>query len=172
MLPAIAEGLERVICLSTDKAVYPINAMGMSKALMEKTSQAAARELGRDAATTISCVRYGNVAWSTASVLTAWRKDLKRAGVIETTGPEMFRYFFTCDEALELVCTAYENAEALHGRVLSRAQILDHVWNYDFDGDASVVETYVSYLRRKLDQMPPKLIHTVRGVGYCVRVDG
>ncbi len=58
------------------------------------------------------------------------------------------------------------------GRVLSRAQILDHVWNYDFDGDASVVETYVSYLRRKLDQMPPKLIHTVRGVGYCVRVDG
>jgi two-component system OmpR family response regulator len=58
------------------------------------------------------------------------------------------------------------------GRVLSRAQILDHVWNYDFDGDASVVETYVSYLRRKLDQSDPKLIHTVRGVGYCVRVDG
>ena len=58
------------------------------------------------------------------------------------------------------------------GRVLSRAQILDHVWNYDFDGDASVVETYVSYLRRKLDQTSPKLIHTVRGVGYCVRVDG
>jgi two-component system OmpR family response regulator len=58
------------------------------------------------------------------------------------------------------------------GRVLSRAQILDHVWNYDFDGDASVVETYVSYLRRKLDQSEPKLIHTIRGVGYCVRVDG
>jgi two-component system OmpR family response regulator len=58
------------------------------------------------------------------------------------------------------------------GRVLTRAQILDHVWNYDFDGDASVVETYMSYLRRKVDTVEPKLIHTVRGVGYCLRVDG
>ncbi len=58
------------------------------------------------------------------------------------------------------------------GRVLSRSQILDHVWNYDFDGDASVVETYMSYLRRKLGTGEPKLLHTVRGVGYCMRVDG
>ena len=58
------------------------------------------------------------------------------------------------------------------GRVLSRAQILDHVWSYDFDGDSSVVETYMSYLRRKLDNAAPKLFHTVRGVGYCLRVDG
>jgi two-component system OmpR family response regulator len=58
------------------------------------------------------------------------------------------------------------------GRVLTRAQILDHVWHYDFDGDASVVETYMSYLRRKLDNVEPKLLHTVRGVGYCMRVDG
>jgi two-component system OmpR family response regulator len=58
------------------------------------------------------------------------------------------------------------------GRVLSRAQILDHVWSYDFDGDSSVVETYISYLRRKLDNAVPKLLHTVRGVGYCLRVDG
>jgi two-component system OmpR family response regulator len=58
------------------------------------------------------------------------------------------------------------------GRVLSRAQILDHVWSYDFDGDSSVVETYMSYLRRKLDNVEPKLLHTVRGVGYCLRVDG
>jgi two-component system OmpR family response regulator len=57
------------------------------------------------------------------------------------------------------------------GRVLTRAQILDHVWNYDFDGDASVVETYMSYLRRKIDTAQPKLIHTVRSVGYCLRVD-
>jgi two-component system OmpR family response regulator len=57
------------------------------------------------------------------------------------------------------------------GRVVSRAQILDHVWSYDFDGDSSVVETYMSYLRRKLDHAEPKLIHTVRGVGYCLRVD-
>ena len=56
------------------------------------------------------------------------------------------------------------------GRVLSRTQILDHVWQYDFDGHATVVETYVSYLRRKLDPLGPPLIHTVRGVGYTMRV--
>ena len=58
------------------------------------------------------------------------------------------------------------------GRVLSRTQILDQVWNYDFYGDASVVETYMSYLRRKIDNVEPKLLHTVRGVGYCLRVEG
>jgi two-component system OmpR family response regulator len=57
------------------------------------------------------------------------------------------------------------------GQVLTRAQILDHVWNYDFGGDASVVETYVSYLRRKVDTVEPKLLHTVRGVGYTLRVE-
>jgi two-component system, OmpR family, response regulator len=56
------------------------------------------------------------------------------------------------------------------GRVLSRSQILDHVWKYDFGGDASVLETYISYLRRKVDQVQPSLIHTVRGVGYVARV--
>ena len=55
------------------------------------------------------------------------------------------------------------------GRVLSKAQILDHVWQYDFDGDGSIVETYISYLRRKLDRTAPKLIRTVRGVGYSIR---
>jgi two-component system OmpR family response regulator len=56
------------------------------------------------------------------------------------------------------------------GRVLTRAQILDHVWEYDFGGDASVLETYVSYLRRKVDKVDPPLIHTVRGVGYVLRL--
>lgn len=55
------------------------------------------------------------------------------------------------------------------GRVLSKAQILDHVWQYDFDGDANVVETYVSYLRKKLDPLGPPILHTVRGVGYVMR---
>lgn len=55
------------------------------------------------------------------------------------------------------------------GRVMSKAQILDHVWEYDFGGDGGVVETYIGYLRRKLDQADPRLIHTVRGVGYTVR---
>ena len=56
------------------------------------------------------------------------------------------------------------------GRVLTRAQILDHVWEYDFGGDASVLETYISYLRRKVDKVDPPLIHTVRGVGYVLRL--
>ncbi|WP_326826135.1 response regulator transcription factor [Streptosporangium sp. NBC_01639] len=56
------------------------------------------------------------------------------------------------------------------GRVLSKAQILDHVWNYDFGGDAGVVESYVSYLRRKVDVAEPRLIHTLRGVGYVLRL--
>ena len=57
-------------------------------------------------------------------------------------------------------------------RVLSKAQILDHVWNYDFGGDGSIVETYISYLRKKVDASEPHLIHTVRGVGYTLRPPG
>lgn len=56
------------------------------------------------------------------------------------------------------------------GRVLSKAQILDHVWNYDFDGNSNIVESYISYLRRKVDPSEPHLIHTLRGVGYVLRV--
>lgn len=55
------------------------------------------------------------------------------------------------------------------GRVLSKAQILDHVWKYDFGGDGGVVETYIGYLRRKVDHVEPKLLHTVRGIGYALR---
>ena len=56
------------------------------------------------------------------------------------------------------------------GRVLSKAQILDHVWQYDFRGDDSIVESYISYLRRKVDTVEPRLIHTLRGVGYVLRL--
>ena len=55
------------------------------------------------------------------------------------------------------------------GQALSKAQILDHVWQYDFGGDGGVVETYIGYLRRKVDHVAPKLIHTIRGVGYSLR---
>jgi two-component system, OmpR family, response regulator len=58
------------------------------------------------------------------------------------------------------------------GRVLTRAQILDHVWQYDFDGDSSIVDTFISYLRRKVDRVEPRLIHTIRSVGYVLRDDG
>jgi two-component system OmpR family response regulator len=57
------------------------------------------------------------------------------------------------------------------GRVMSKAQILDHVWHFDFDGDGGIVETYVGYLRRKIDQVEPRLLHTIRGIGYTLRVE-
>ena len=56
------------------------------------------------------------------------------------------------------------------GRVLSKAQILDHVWDYSFDGDGNIVESYICYLRRKLDRGEPRLIHTIRGIGYVMRI--
>ena len=77
-------------------------------------------------------------------------------------------------ETIELSPTEYKLLHYLllnTGRVLSRTQLLDHVWTYHFDGDSSVVDTYISYLRRKLDQVEPKLIHTIRGVGFCLRVN-
>lgn len=75
-------------------------------------------------------------------------------------------------EPIELTATEYRLLRYLlvnPRRVLTRAQILDHVWDYDFGGDARVLETYISYLRKKLDQHGPSLIHTVRGVGYALR---
>jgi len=80
---------------------------------------------------------------------------------------------FRAGEPVELTRTEFRLLRYLmmnSGRVLSRTQILDHVWDYDFGGDASVLETYISYLRRKVDQAEPALIHTVRGVGYVMRV--
>ncbi|HEX7132507.1 MAG TPA: response regulator transcription factor [Iamia sp.] len=77
-------------------------------------------------------------------------------------------------EAVKLSPTEYKLLHYLlvnAGRVVSRAQILDHVWNYDFDGDSSVVDTYISYLRRKVDVGEPKLIHTIRGIGFTLRAD-
>jgi two-component system OmpR family response regulator len=76
-------------------------------------------------------------------------------------------------EAIELTATEFKLLRYLMlnaRRVLSKAQILDHVWQYDFGGDANVVETYISYLRKKVDKVEPRLIHTVRGVGYTLRV--
>ncbi len=76
-------------------------------------------------------------------------------------------------ERIELSATEYRLLRYLllnANRVLSKAQILDHVWQYDFDGESTVVETYISYLRKKIDRVDPPLIHTVRGFGYVVRV--
>jgi two-component system OmpR family response regulator len=74
--------------------------------------------------------------------------------------------------AIELTPTEFKLLHYLMlnaGRVVSKSQILDRVWNYDFDGNANVVEIYISYLRKKIDSLGPRLIHTIRGVGYCLR---
>lgn len=114
---AIDAGVRLVIGISTDKASPPVrNTYGLTKALMERIFCS----MDNKAGTRFMCCRYGNVAWSTGSVLTQWKKDIETTGVIRSTGPEMLRYFFTVDEAVDLVVTAFENAEELYGRLLSR----------------------------------------------------
>lgn len=114
---AMEHGVQLVIGISTDKAAPPVrNTYGLTKALMERLFCS----LEGKSSTHFVCVRYGNVAWSTGSVLCLWKKMLDETGVIETTGPEMTRFFFTVDNAVDLVITAYEQKEALYGKVLSR----------------------------------------------------
>ena len=78
------------------------------------------------------------------------------------------------DDAISLSPTEFKLLRFLllhRDQVVSKSQILDHVWEYDFDGNASVVENYISYLRKKIDDREPKLIHTVRGFGYVLRTE-
>lgn len=108
---AIRNGVSKVIVLSTDKAAYPINAMGMSKAMMEKVAVARARALGTDAATTICCTRYGNVMASRGSVIPLWSEQIAAGRPITITDPEMTRFMMTLDEAVDLVVYAFENGQ-------------------------------------------------------------
>lgn len=103
-------GVKSVVCLSTDKAVYPINAMGMSKALMEKLAQAYARN-HPDSETVVSCVRYGNVMNSRGSVIPLFIEQLKRGVPLSITNPAMTRFLMTLAESVDLVSYAFENAE-------------------------------------------------------------
>ncbi|MDB4224521.1 polysaccharide biosynthesis protein [Granulosicoccus sp.] len=107
---AIAHGVKSVVCLSTDKAVFPINAMGMSKAMMEKTAQASARELGSECVTRISCVRYGNVMCSRGSVIPLFMRQIGEGRPITITVPEMTRFLMPLSESVSLVRYAFENA--------------------------------------------------------------
>ena len=114
---ALDRGVEMVIGISTDKAAPPIrNTYGMSKALMERMFCA----LDAKSSTRFACVRYGNVAWSTGSVLPIWKKMFEDTRVIRSTGPGMRRFFFTVDEAVQLIATAVQNIDTIHGMVLSR----------------------------------------------------
>lgn len=107
LLSAIEHGVKNVVVLSTDKAAYPINAMGMSKALMEKVAVAKGRELGQDAQTTICCTRYGNVMASRGSVIPLWVEQIIEFKPITITDPNMTRFMMTLDDAVDLVIYAF-----------------------------------------------------------------
>ncbi len=109
LLSAIENGVKNVVVLSTDKAAYPINAMGISKALMEKVAIAKGRELGEGAATTICCTRYGNVMASRGSVIPLWVEQMMEGKPITITDPEMTRFMMTLDDAVDLVVYAFTN---------------------------------------------------------------
>lgn len=105
---AIDEGVESVICLSTDKAAYPINAMGITKALEEKVAVARSRSSGK---TKICCTRYGNVMCSRGSVIPLWIDQIKKGLPITVTEPLMTRFIMSLEEAVDLVLFAFEHGE-------------------------------------------------------------
>lgn len=105
---AIEEGVEAVICLSTDKAAYPINAMGITKAVEEKVAVAKSRMSGK---TKICCTRYGNVMCSRGSVIPLWIDQIKAGNSITVTEPSMTRFIMSLDEAVDLVLFAFEHGE-------------------------------------------------------------
>ena len=105
---AIEAGVKTVICLSTDKAAYPVNAMGTSKAMMEKVIVAKSRTVSPDA-TKICCTRYGNVMCSRGSVIPLWIDQIKAGNPITITEPTMTRFIMSLEEAVDLVLFAFEN---------------------------------------------------------------
>ena len=105
---AIEEGVESVICLSTDKAAYPINSMGMTKAIEEKVAIAKSRMSGK---TKICCTRYGNVMCSRGSVIPLWIDQIKDGNPITVTEPNMTRFIMSLEEAVDLVLFAFEHGE-------------------------------------------------------------
>lgn len=140
---AIDNNVEHVIAISTDKAAPPIrNMYGMSKGIMEKLFCL----MNEKSETKFSCVRYGNVAWSTGSVFTIWEKMLNQTGTIGTTGPEMRRFIFSINDAVSLVECALKNKNIISGKILSKkmksAQMKDilDVWIKNYGGKWEKIE--------------------------------
>lgn len=137
---AIDAGVKKVVCLSTDKAAYPINAMGTSKAMMEKVVIAKSRNV--DAAETlISCTRYGNVMASRGSVIPLFADQIREGKPLTVTDPHMTRFLMNLDEAVDLVLFAFENAnqgdlfvqKADASTVGDLAMAMKHLFNSDVD---------------------------------------
>ena len=114
---AMERGVETVIGVSTDKAAPPVrNTYALTKALMERIYCS----LDGKSDTKFACVRFGNLAWSTGSVLPIWKGMLERDGIIGTTGPDMRRFFIRVDEAVDLILAVIGNIDTLHGTVVTR----------------------------------------------------
>ena len=123
---AIDKGVEKVLGISTDKTAPPVgNIYGLSKAVMERMFTT----LNEKSETDFSCVRFGNIAWSTGSVFPIWKSMMEEKGIIESTGPRMRRFFFSIDEASDLVIRSLRNTDLCSGGILSKqmksAQISD-----------------------------------------------
>ena len=114
---AMERGVGTVIGISTDKAAPPVrNTYALTKALMERIFCS----LDGKSDTRFACVRFGNLAWSTGSVLPIWKAMLERDGIIGTTGPEMRRFFIRVEEAVDLILSVIANIDTLHGTVITR----------------------------------------------------
>lgn len=135
---AIDEGVSKVVCLSTDKAAYPINAMGTSKAMMEKVITAKSRNVDPKN-TTITCTRYGNVMASRGSVIPLFVEKILNNEPLTVTNPKMTRFLMNLDEAVELVLFAFENAnqgdlfvqKAPASTIIDLAEALKQTFNSD-----------------------------------------
>jgi UDP-glucose 4-epimerase len=108
---AIQHGVKNVVVLSTDKACYPINAMGISKAMMEKVAIARGRAMGDNTSTIICCTRYGNVMASRGSVIPLWIEQIKKGADITITDPNMTRFMMTLDDAVDLVLFSFQHGK-------------------------------------------------------------
>ena len=136
---AVAHGVKNIVVLSTDKAAYPINSRGISKAMMEKVATAKGRALGLGAATTICCTRYGNVMASRGSVIPLWIEQIKAGKPITITNPEMTRFMMTLDDAVDLVIYAWQHGnngdlfvqKAPAATLTTLAQALKELYNSD-----------------------------------------
>jgi UDP-glucose 4-epimerase len=140
---SIEKNVSIVIGISTDKAAPPIrNIYGLSKSIMEKLFCL----MNEKSKTKFTCVRYGNVVWSTGSAFPIWKSMTDKDGIIKSTGPEMRRFFFTVDQAVQLVIDAINNIDKIEGKVLSRemksAQISDilDVWVELYGGRWELME--------------------------------
>ena len=141
---SIDKKIKTVIGISTDKASPPVkNIYGLSKSIMERLFLSSSNQSN----TQFSCVRYGNVAWSTGSVLPIWKRMFDKNKTILTTGPYMRRFFFLVSDAVTLVDTALKNIKFLNGKILSRemksAQMIDIIktWINIYGGKYSIIGT-------------------------------